>query len=458
MIAILLAAGRGRKVWPYNEVRNKCAFPIGNVPLIRRLADQLLGAGISGLVVVIGERAPSIRAALAGLEPVVRFVEQPQPRGTADATLRGLEGIGDEPFLVVHGDVITTDETIAALVQAAQASEAPAAAVVQELTAERTGDWITAEFSSGTLTDFQGHGRRERAHRLGGLYAFWPAAIPFLQSNPGVMTHVPVGGMPPLESEIAESLARMAAAGLPVQAIEASGFLVDVDKPWHILEATSALLQDRSRRLHSSSIAEGARVAESAEIHGRVVLEPGATIGERVVVQGDLWLGAGASVTNGSIVGPRCVIGAGARVRDYAFLGEGSVLGLDSICGHGAEFEGVLLDGAYLYHYCEIYGVLGSRVDIGAATVCGTLRFDDGPATHTVLGRREQPALGANASYLGDYSRTGVNAILMPGVKVGVYSCVGPGVVLNEDLPSREMVLVKQELVRKPWGPERYGW
>jgi bifunctional UDP-N-acetylglucosamine pyrophosphorylase/glucosamine-1-phosphate N-acetyltransferase len=371
--------------------------------------------------------------------------------------VRALDGLGAEPFLVAHGDIITTGETIAALVDAAARAEAPAVAVVQELGTGRPGDWITACVADGALTAFEGHGR-DGTHRLGGLYAFQPAAVPFLRANPGVMTHVPVGGMPPLESEIAESLAQMTAAGLPVQALPATGFLVDVDKPWHLLEATTALLQDRSRCLEASSIADGARVAESAEIKGRVVLAPGAVIGERVVVHGDLWLEPGASVTNGSIIGPRCLVGSGAKVRDYALIGEDTVLGPETICGHGAEFDGVLLDGAYLYHYCEIYGVLGSRVDIGAATVCGTLRFDDGPATHTTLGRREQPPVGANASYLGDYSRTGVNTILMPGVKVGAYSCVGPGVVLSEDLPSREVVLVKQELVRKPWGPERYGW
>jgi bifunctional UDP-N-acetylglucosamine pyrophosphorylase/glucosamine-1-phosphate N-acetyltransferase len=145
-------------------------------------------------------------------------------------------------------------------------------------------------------------------------------------------------------------------------------------------------------------------------------------------------------------------------VRDYALLGENTTLGPAAICGHGAEFEGVALEGSYLYHYCEIYGVLGARVDIGAATVCGTLRFDDGVAAHRIGNRRETPREGGNASYLGDYSRTGVNAILMPGVRTGAYSCVGPGVVLSEDLPANEMVTVRQELVRRPWGPERYGW
>jgi bifunctional UDP-N-acetylglucosamine pyrophosphorylase/glucosamine-1-phosphate N-acetyltransferase len=152
------------------------------------------------------------------------------------------------------------------------------------------------------------------------------------------------------------------------------------------------------------------------------------------------------------------VVCAEARVRDYASVGGGSVLGTRCIVGHGAELSGVLLDGAYLYHYYEISGVLGATVDIGAASVCGTLRFDDARTAHVIHGHREVPLHGANASYLGDYSRTGVNAILMPGVKVGVYSCVGPGVILYNDLPDRKIVLARQELAIRDWGPERYGW
>ncbi|MGV3720409.1 MAG: NTP transferase domain-containing protein [Actinomycetota bacterium] len=458
MIAVLLAAGRGRKCWPYNEVRNKCAFPIGNTPIVRRLAEQLLAAGATGLAVVVGEGEGSVRAALLGLEDRVRFVRQTRPAGTADAVLAGMEGMGDGPFVAASADIVTTPETIRALMEATRSGRAPAVAVTQELAADDGGSWLTADVKDGLLQSFQGCGRRERTHRLCGLYGFQASALPYLRANPGVMTHVSVGGMPPPESEVAESLALMADHGLEVAALPVSGFLVDVDKPWHILEANRALLADLAGRADGSQIAEGARVADSAEINGRVFLEPGAVIGERVVVRGDLWLGTGAAVTNGSITGPRCMVGAGSRVRDYALLGEDTVLGANAICGHGAEFEGTLLEGAYLYHYCEIYGVLGASVDIGAATVCGTLRFDDGPTAHNIGGRRERPALGANASYLGDYTRTGVNAILMPGVKVGAYSCVGPGVVLYEDLPGRQVVTVRQELERKPWGPERYGW
>jgi UDP-N-acetylglucosamine diphosphorylase / glucose-1-phosphate thymidylyltransferase / UDP-N-acetylgalactosamine diphosphorylase / glucosamine-1-phosphate N-acetyltransferase / galactosamine-1-phosphate N-acetyltransferase len=46
----------------------------------------------------------------------------------------------------------------------------------------------------------------------------------------------------------------------------------------------------------------------------------------------------------------------------------------------------------------------------------------------------------------------------MPGVKVGVYACVGPGVILYSDLPDRQIILARQELSIREWGPERYGW
>jgi acetyltransferase-like isoleucine patch superfamily enzyme len=116
------------------------------------------------------------------------------------------------------------------------------------------------------------------------------------------------------------------------------------------------------------------------------------------------------------------------------------------------------MDGSYLWHYCEISGVVGCSVDIGAATVCGTLRFDDSPVEHRIGGRRERPAGGANGTYYGDHSRTGVNVITMPGTKIGAYSCVGAGIVVYEDVPSRTLRLLKQETVDRPWGPERYGW
>jgi bifunctional UDP-N-acetylglucosamine pyrophosphorylase/glucosamine-1-phosphate N-acetyltransferase len=176
------------------------------------------------------------------------------------------------------------------------------------------------------------------------------------------------------------------------------------------------------------------------------------------VIQGDIWLADGAQIDNGAILGGPVIVGRDTIVRDYSYIGAYSTLGAKGIYGHGAEFGGVALDTVYCYHYCEIAGVVGEAVDFGAATVCGNLRFDDGRTMWRVKGRAEMPAHGANLAYFGDFCRTGVNAIIMPGRRIGVYSVVGAGVIAYDDVPDRQLVTVKQELVTRPWGPEKYGW
>lgn len=61
--------------------------------------------------------------------------------------------------------------------------------------------------------------------------------MPYLEANPGIMSTVPVGGMPPVEAELAESLQCFVDAGHPIAAVMADDDFVDLDKPWHILEA-----------------------------------------------------------------------------------------------------------------------------------------------------------------------------------------------------------------------------
>src|SRR5262245_53775543 len=128
--AVILAAGRGRKFWPYSGVRNKCAFPIGSVPLVRRLAESLRDLGCERLVVVTGWQGGSVRAALAGFAGQVEFVSQPAPEGTADAVLRAGPLLGDEPFLVASGDLALAPENLRALRQRFAETDALLAALV----------------------------------------------------------------------------------------------------------------------------------------------------------------------------------------------------------------------------------------------------------------------------------------------------------------------------------------
>jgi NDP-sugar pyrophosphorylase family protein len=455
--AVILAAGIGSKFWPYSSIRQKAAFPIANTPVVRRNVDALTELGVSRIIVVVGYGEASVRAALRGCAGEIVFVHQANATGTATAVLAAANDL-TEDFLVVAGDVVTDAQNIAALLARFNEERPLAAALIQPLGEESPHAWIGAYPVDGRLRGVEGHTRRGCQHRLCGIYAFRSEALGFLRDNPGVMTQVPVGGMPPLEAEIAQSLQMMIDEGQMVAAVETTGYFVDLDKPWHILEANRCVIEAMRTQLEGNVIPASCRIHDGAELHGRVVLGENCVIGNRVVVEGDLWLGAGASVTNGAIIEGPAVIGAGTEVKNYCQIGGYSTLGRRGVYGHGAEFGGVALDTVYCYHYMEVWGVVGQAVDFGAATVCGNLRFDDRDTVWRVKGRLETPTTAANAAYFGDFCRTGVNAIIMPGRRIGVYSVVGPGVVLYDDLPDRQVVTLKQELATRPWGPERYGW
>lgn len=455
--AVVLAAGLGSRFWPYSTVRQKAAFPIANVPAVRRLVDTLATLGMQQIIVVVGHGEASVRAALHNCGHAVRFVRQPALTGTAPAVLTAANDL-TEDFLVVAGDVVTDKSNLVALLTQFGAEQPLAASLIQPLGAESPHDWLGAYPQEGKLRGVEGHTRRGCRHRLCGLYAFRPAALAYLRANPGVMSQVPVGGMPPVEAEIAQSLQMMIDEGQTVLAVETPGYHLDLDKPWHIDQANETVIEAMSKAVTGNRIPATARIHDGAELYGRVILGENCEIGNRVVLKGDLWLGDNSRVINGAILDGPTVIGRDTIVQNYCQIGSHTTLGNRSHYGHGAEFSGVALDTVYCYHYMEIWGVVGQAVDFGAATVCGNLRFDDQDTTWRINGRPETPTHAANAAYFGDFCRTGVNAIIMPGRRIGVYSIVGPGVILYDDLPDRTMVTVKQELVTRPWGPERYGW
>ena len=455
--AIVLAAGEGRKAWPYGVTQNKAAFPVAGQPLIRWTVAMLREAGIGAITVVCGYRQEQLRYALRDLPPV-QWIEQTNPIGTAHALLTALQAQNWQPgddILVLYGDVVLTPEHLEPLIGA---EESPAA-LMYPVAAGESRHWLCARVDGGRIVQVLGHPREDVTHRFAGGFRFRPAELlPFLEANPGRMQSIEVGQMPPDEWHFEESIQMSIEAGMEWQAVEIGAPFVDIDKPWHLMRANYELAHYRTERLTRDEIAPTARVHDSALIEGHIRLGEHSEIGPRCIIKGNLIVGDNTIITDGAIVEANCVIGNHTRIQRYCQVEKGSVVGDHCIIGHAAEFGGLMMDRTYFYHYGEYWGVLGTACDLGAATVCGNLRFDDDQTEHRIRGHKEKPDWGANAAYLGDYVRTGVNCIIMPGVKVGPWSVLGAGTIISEDVPERMRVWVEQQIQRKSWGPERYGW
>ena len=454
--AIILTGGRGSKFWPYNLTRNKAAIPIANVPIVTRALNELRKAGIEKFVIVTDYKDDQIRALVAD-EPDIQ-VEKLSLPGTAPAVAKFWESLPDDELLIVYGDMLFSGDDVKRLLQEFSAEKAGAAALVQLLGNEDPRNWWCAAVENSGIRDILGHPRDDVSHRLTGIFALKKTVLPAIRKTPALPHAIQIGMMPQEEAELAESLAIFLQSGGEILAVESKGIFVDVDKPWHILEANEAVILEMAQEIRADAIHPSARVDDSAIIDGHVVLGPHSVIGPRVIVHGNLWVGENTVITDGAILDGHVVVGNNTTIQRYCQVGPLTTIGNRCFVGHGAEFEGVMFDNAYAYHYGEYWGVLGAYSDLGAATVCGNLRFDDAQTVHRIKGRREVPRTGANAAYLGDYCRTGVNAILMPGLKVGPYSLIGAGAIVQGDIPERTSVYVEQTQIKKNWGPEKYGW
>lgn len=454
--AIILAAGTGSKLWPYGDTQPKAVIPVANRPIVCWQLDMLQEAGIKEIIVATGHLGGEVKAVVGG-RPGVRFVEQPKPAGTADALSRALAATQAEQVLVVWGDALWTPEDLSSVLDRHSENPDHPTLLAVPLGDEPAQNWLCPTVHEGKVTAVYGH-PREGAYRSGGLLAMPRNLGEVVERVPEHMSTLEVGVMPVAERELLDAVNLLVRSGGTTDAVIANGLNLDIDKPWHILEATECWLKDQAGRLTADEIHPTARVSEGLEREGYLVVGPNAVVGGDVKLKGTAWVEADAKVIDGAILCGTATIGKGALVHQYCQVGGGTAIGHHCVVGHGAEFSGVLMDGAYSYHYGEYWGVIGRGSDLGAATVCGNLRFDDLETAHRTKGRREVPRRGANAAYLGDYVRTGVNCILMPGVKVGPYSVIGAGVILNEDIPNRTLIYAKQELVKSHWGPERYGW
>jgi N-acetyl-alpha-D-muramate 1-phosphate uridylyltransferase len=111
MKAMILAAGRGERLRPLTDKTPKPLIQAGPKRLIEYLIDSLVRAGFQDLVINyahLGEQFPQLLG--DGQRYGARICYSPELEGgleTAGGIINALPLLGDEPFLVVNGDIWT---------------------------------------------------------------------------------------------------------------------------------------------------------------------------------------------------------------------------------------------------------------------------------------------------------------------------------------------------------------
>ena len=109
MMAIILAGGKGTRLKPFTMTIPKPLLPLGDLPILEVVLQQLTVAGFDRVVITLGHMAHLFVASIGdgnrwGLK--IDYCREDEPLGTA-GSLR-LVGDLEDNFLVMNGDLLTT--------------------------------------------------------------------------------------------------------------------------------------------------------------------------------------------------------------------------------------------------------------------------------------------------------------------------------------------------------------
>ncbi len=108
MKAMILAAGRGERLRPLTDKLPKPLFDVGGKALIAWHIDRLRDAGITDIVINTAWLDHMIHAALAdgsSMGVSLQYSDEGEALETAGGIANALALLGDEPFLVINGDI-----------------------------------------------------------------------------------------------------------------------------------------------------------------------------------------------------------------------------------------------------------------------------------------------------------------------------------------------------------------
>ncbi|HZL47594.1 MAG TPA: NDP-sugar synthase [Solirubrobacteraceae bacterium] len=381
MQAVILVGGEGTRLRPLTSTVPKPVVPLVDRPFISFMLEWLKGHGIDDVIMSCGFLATSVRNVLgdgSGLGIRLRFVEEPDPRGTAGA-LKFAESMLDERFLMLNGDVLTDIDLTAQIAQHERTGARATLALVP--VEDPTAYGLVHLEEDHSVRDFLE--KPSPDHIEGGAAGRRPASrAPLLQSYTNLIS----AGAYVLEREILDLVPpdcnvsierevwpRLIGDGLYGSPSES--YWLDIGTPERYLQGTFDIIEGNvatavQERLGSDYLA----VDEGAEVQGRVIppaviergvsIAEGAHVGSLVVLGQDVSIGEGSTVEravimNGAEIGAGCTlrdcivaagarVGAGTRITGGAVLGEGVTVGADNVIAHGARiFPGVTLpDGA----------------------------------------------------------------------------------------------------------------
>jgi bifunctional UDP-N-acetylglucosamine pyrophosphorylase/glucosamine-1-phosphate N-acetyltransferase len=419
MKAVILAAGEGVRLQPITSTRPKHLIKVGGKPILEHCLNAVKTSGIEEALIVIHYMGDAIRQYFGDGEKFglkIEYVEQKAVLGTGNA-VNVVEPYVKDNFLLVYGDLLFSAEAVKNVIDLHK-KEKPAATMAV-VPVENPEDYGIVELEDEKhvkhIVEKPKHEEAPSNLANAGMYVFSTEIFDKIRE-----TSASARG----EWEITDAISQLSKEKKTVLAVKISqDDWIDIGRPWDLLEANRWALERMEHKVYGL-------VENGAHLVGPVSVAETARIRSGAYIEGP------ALIDEESDIGPNCYI------RSYTSIGKKVRI------GNACEIKNsIIMDNVHIGHLSYVGdSILGEKCNLGAGTITANYRLDGGTIKMVVKDRVVDSGRTKLGAVLGDNVKAGINALFMPGVKVGCNSWVGPNVVVQRDVAADTVVLLKQNL------------
>jgi len=219
----------------------------------------------------------------------------------------------------------------------------------------------------------------------------------------------------------------------------------DHTHPWEVLtpKHKEQWIQEHITPNVSEIDRNGTLVLETIQLPvegGTALVQAGAyLIGDNIELRAGVVVEAGAWIQGPTILGKGTAIKHGAYVRGGVITGE------EAVIGHASEVKSsILLNGAKAPHFAYVGdSILGNRVNLGAGTKVSNLKMTNDEIILRIDEESVKTGLRKMGAIIGDFTETGCNSVLNPGVLLGKNCIVYPAISVRKAYYKSKSVIRK---------------
>jgi NDP-sugar pyrophosphorylase family protein len=411
--AVFLCGGRGKRMFPITE--DKFLLDFLGKPLLEHQIKVACEAGLSHFVIIGNPeniaKIEQITIKIPGVK--VDLALQKKSSGIADALKSAAPFLHGQLVVINPNDVFSSPAYTKIITEAEKAS-ASSYILGYQVQKYFPGGYLQVNSENELLHIVEKPNPGEEPSNLVNI-------LIHCHNNPEELLRY-IETVQTTRDDVYEcALDNMVKAGRKIKVVPYNDFWAPIKYPWHIFKVMEYFLDNAQPYIASS-----ARISEKANIEGKVILSDNVKVLENAVIRGPAYIGANS------------IIGNNALVRDYSHIGSNSVIGYSTEVKHSYIGDNCWFHSNYIGD-----SIVDDNCSLGAGTVLANFRLDEGNIQIKVGDSLVDTGYDKLGAIMGRGCRIGVNASLMPGVRVGPDSFVGPQVCLRRDLGAHKMALLE---------------